>query len=270
MADKRYFCMIHEGRCGSTVLASLLDQHPAIVHFNEILTKGAWISREFVNSELEARRDASEIRLPDLNKFIKQVAETRRSIVKPDQLYVGFEIKLNQLSSMNLDCDLPSLVREVSSGSPDARFMFLTRRNILRRHVSILRCQYKNVTHADQLKGVNFDKVRLDVDDKLRDWSYEFTRFQASLADLLEISETRRLAVRDFALANGHLYLEYEDFEHRPMTAAEQTFDFLDVPRIEVESPLLKTGDFPLSDLIENYDEVRESLVNTRWMTMLD
>lgn len=270
MAAKRYFCMIHEGRCGSTVLASLIDQHPAIVHFNEILSEGAWISRGFEHSKLQARRDASEIRLPDLNEYVDAVSKTAIAVAKPDQLYIGFEIKLNQLSPMCLTCDLPSLVNELSRLSDDVRFMFLTRRNILRRHVSTLRCLYNGVSHATEITTLNRDKVRLEGGETMRDWSYEFERWYASISDLLEISETRRLAVREFALAHDHLYMEYEDFEQNPLLGAGRIFDFLDIPRIQVHSSLLKTGDRPLSDLIENYSDVREELINTCWRKMLD
>ena len=262
--------MIHEGRCGSTVLASLIDQHPAIVHFSEILSEGAWISRGFEHSKLQARRDASEIRLPDLNEYIDAVSKTEIAVAKPDQLYISFEIKLNQLSPMCLACDVPSLVKELSGLSDDVRFMFLTRRNILRRHVSTLRCLYNGVSHATEITALNRDKVRLEGGETMRDWSYEFDRWYASIPDLLEISETRRLAVREFALAHDHLYMEYEDFEQNPLSGAERIFDFLDLPRIQVQSSLLKTGDRPLSDLIENYQEVRDSLAKTQWAFMLD
>ena len=270
MAGERYFCMIHEGRCGSSVLASIIDQHPAIVHFSEILTPGAWISHGFEHSGLEVRRDASEIRLSDLNEYIDAVSKTAIAVEKPDQLYVSFEIKLNQLSRFCLDCDLPSLLKELSRLSDDVRFMFLARRNTLRRHISTLRCLYNGVSHTTDITALNRDKVRIEAGETMRDWSYDFEKWHASITDVLEISETRRLAVRNFALAHDHLYMEYEDFEQDPLTGAGRIFDFLDIPRIQAQSSLMKTGDRPLSDLIENYEEVRDLLAKTRWEFMLD
>lgn len=262
--------MIHEGRCGSTVLGSLINQHPEIVHFSEILTPGCWVSPEFMGSELELKRNAIQIKLPDLNGFIRAISETSNALEKPNRRYTGIEIKLNQLSPLHLDCDPATLVSRLSAEWKDARFMFLTRRNILRRHISTLRCLYKNVSHTDKIASVNFEKVRLEADMTLRDWSYNFAKVHDSIPELLEVSEARRLAVRDFALANGHLYLEYEDFERNPSAGARRIFDFLGLEAIEAESWLLKTGDLPLSELIENYDEVRESLAGTRWERMLD
>lgn len=269
MANKRHFCMIHEGRCGSTVLGSLIHQHPAIVHFSEILTRRSWISDEFEGSELETKRNSLEIKLPDLVDFISHLSTTLRATDKPDHQYIGFEIKLNQLSSLHLNCDLATLVNEISSGLENVRFMFLTRRNILRRHVSTLRCLYKNVSHAQQMNDVNFEKVRVEHGN-LIDWSYGDYSWCQSLADLLEISENRRSSVRDFALTNGHLYMEYEEFEKNPLSGAERIFDYLELPRVLVKSPLLKTGDLALADLVENYDEVKAELKDTRWAGMLD
>jgi hypothetical protein len=269
MPDPQYFCMIHEGRCGSTVLASLINQHPQVVHFNEILTKGSWISPDFVGTELERKRDSHEIKLLDLTDYVSSLAGMRKATDKLARRFIGFEIKLNQLSSLGPEVEVPSLVREISAGLDGVRFMFLTRRNILRRHVSTLRCLFKEVSHAKNISDVNFDKVRVDG-TTMRDWSYDFTRVHASLPEFLEISEARRLAVREFALAHGYIYQEYEDFERHPLAGAERIFDHLGLPHIEAASPLLKTGDLPLSDLIENYDEVHGTLENTRWSSMLD
>ncbi|RYD46205.1 MAG: hypothetical protein EOP85_07910, partial [Verrucomicrobiaceae bacterium] len=104
-ARTSYLCMIHEGRCGSTVLASLINQHPEIVHFNEILTRGSWISPDFVKSSWEKKRDALDIKLPELPDFIHSLADTRSAFSKPvARRYIGFEIKMYQI--MQLGCDL--------------------------------------------------------------------------------------------------------------------------------------------------------------------
>ncbi|RYD41988.1 MAG: hypothetical protein EOP85_11860 [Verrucomicrobiaceae bacterium] len=170
---------------------------------------------------------------------------------------------------MQLGCDLQTLTDSLSGALGDVKFMFLTRRNILRRQVSNLRCIYKDVSHTKNLENVNFDKVRMDS-ESMRDWSYDYTKRHAQLADFLEASHARQEAVRQFAAARGELHLEYEDFEKNPLSGAERIFDFLEVPRIQAKSPLLKTGDRPLSDLIENYDEVSRSLKDTRWESMLE
>lgn len=269
MAEEQYFCMIHEGRCGSTVLASLLSQHTGIVHFNEILTRGSWVSPEFAGSELEKRRDALEIRLPNLCDFVREVARTRKAQDKLSRIFVGFEIKLNQLSHLQLACDLSTLVTTLDAALGGVNFIFLTRRNILRRHVSTLRCLYKNVTHAKAIENVNFEKVTI-AGDTMRDWSYDFTRLHPSLPALLEASENQRHKVRDYAAAHSHLYMEYEDFEYNPLAGAQRIMQYLGLPCIEAKSPLLKTGNSPLADLLDNYDQVRSELESTRWLEMLD
>lgn len=264
-----FFCMIHEGRCGSTVLSTLINQHPSILHFNEILTKKSWISPDFVGSDWEKKRDELSIKLCDLSEFVRILPDTNKARDKSTCKHIGFEIKLNQIQKNQLDCDLTSLVRNLEENIPGIRFLFLTRRNILRRHVSTLRCLFKEVSHAKDLAQVNYEKVVI-LPDTMRDWSYDFSNRHPSLVDLMEVSESRRNEVRAFAEARGDLYLEYEDFERDPMLGAAKIFDFLGVPYLAAQSPLLKTGDLPLSELIENYEDVRDSLLGTRWESMLD
>lgn len=268
MSDINYFCMIHEGRCGSTVLGSLIGQHPTLAHFNEILTPGSWISREFVGTALEAERDSLKIDKGHLNDFIRHLATTERALKKPELSHIGFEIKLNQLGEKHLNCTVEHLVEEII-GLGNVKFMFLTRRNIIKRHVSTLRCLYKEVSHAKDLEKVNYDKVRLDR-ETLRDWSYDYTRRFSSLSEFLESSNANRLAVREFAQRTGSLYMEYEDFEKAPLEGATRILDFLGLPLIQVDSPFVKTGNLPLSELIDNYGDVVSELSGTEWRKMLD
>lgn len=263
-----FFCLIHEGRCGSTVLASLIDQHPSIAHFNEILTRGSWISQDFAGSEWEPRRESLEIGRESLADFVRWLAVSRKSMEKPaNHVHVGFEIKMYQILQMGTD--LPGLVESLGNSLPGLRLIFLTRRNILRRHVSNLRCLYKDVSHARNLSAVNFDKVKV-VPETMRDYSYDYTKRHDQLAEFLETSWTRQEIVRSFASSGGHLHLEYEDFETNPPLGARRILETLGLPPIDARSPLLKTGDRPLADLIDNYDEVRGALADTRWASMLD
>jgi LPS sulfotransferase NodH len=269
MAGESYYCMIHEGRCGSTVLASILSQHPGIVHLNEIVSRGAWVSDDFTGSDLERRRDDLGVSIAELCDFVRATAELSKSSNKPGRLFTGFEIKLNQLTRPYLACDLATLVDTLSAGLGVVRFVFVTRRNILRRHVSTLRCLHRNVTHAKDIADVNFEMVRIDP-DSVRDLSYDFTTIHPDITTFLESSEARRLEVRDFALGRGELYLEYEDFERDPVIGAGSILDHLGLPRFLPESPLLKTGDRHLSDLVENFAEIADVLRGTRWENMLD
>lgn len=263
------FCLIHEGRCGSTVLGSLLNQHPEVAHLNEILTEKSWISKDFVGSEWELKRDSRAIDLGNLPDFIRVLPGTESVVGKRSCRYIGFEIKLNQLSEAHLGCDVPTLVDTLEAKLGTIRFIFLTRRNILRRHVSTLRALLKGVSHAEDLRDVNFEKVRVDH-ETMRDWSYDFFTPHSTLTELLASSEARRRAVRAFAEGRGDLYLEYEDFAQAPLSGANRIVKALGLSPVQAESPWLRTGDKPLADLIENYEEVRSALENTRWAPMLE
>ena len=76
---------------------------------------------------------------------------------------------------MQLGGDLQSVIAALREGLGPVGFILLTRRNILRRHVSAIRCMRKDVSHAKDLSVVNFDKVRVDQ-ETLRDYAYDYTK----------------------------------------------------------------------------------------------
>ena len=264
MSSQQCFFILHEGRCGSTVLADMISQHPKIVHYSEILTPNTWISEAFERSGWQKQRDARAIRLPDLCAFVRELPEHSKT-----SSFAGLEIKFNQLSFHDLDCDLKDLVQTLNIGLGAPHFVFLTRRNALRRHVSTLRCLLHNVTHNTEQTRRAPDKVTI-AGDTMCDFSYDFDLLHPSLTSLLEFSDLHRCRVREYALNHGHLYLEYEDFEHEPLYGAERIFDHLGIPPIKPKSRWTKPGDFPLADLVSNYSDVSRELSGTRWEFMLD
>lgn len=67
------------------------------------------------------------------------------------------------------------------------------------------------------------------------------------------------------------LHLVYEDdIEQSPKVAYEKVCEFLGVKAIEVEYRLQRLNPQPLSEIIENFDEVREYLSGTRYEAMLE
>ena len=67
------------------------------------------------------------------------------------------------------------------------------------------------------------------------------------------------------------LHLVYEDdIEQSPKVAYEKVCAFLGVEVFEVEYRLQRLNPKPLSQIIENFDEVREHLSGTRYEEMLE
>ena len=67
------------------------------------------------------------------------------------------------------------------------------------------------------------------------------------------------------------LHLVYEDdIEQSPKVAYEKVCEFLGVEAVEVECLYQRINTAPLSEIIENYDEVREYLRGTRYEAMLE
>jgi hypothetical protein len=265
-----YVCLLHEGRCGSTVLASLLDSHPNIVSFGEILTPGSYLSDDFHNSPLLLKRDAREIGIALLPHFITNLIHDQRVKSKPCCTHILFEIKFNQIGAFWLNSSLTELIDILESDLTNVTFIFLTRLNLLRRHISTLRCIYQDISHKDHSSAMVQLKQRLSP-DLLADYSYDFTELYTSISALMNAMEINQRDALAVAAKRGDYRICYEQFERNPLEQGMWPIcDQLGLPRIQAFSPWIKTGDMPLSDLIENFDEIRKELESTRWAWMLD
>ena len=109
--------MLHVGRCGSTVLGNLLDQHPKVRWDGEIYFNEWWLNN-------------LQFKSFDNRKFLK-----RRMWVS-GRKYYGFELKFlpNQQLAI-IQADLPEVISQFRDAGV-TRFLILDRRNYLRMFMS--------------------------------------------------------------------------------------------------------------------------------------
>ena len=244
----------HIGRCGSSVLGSLLEQHSQVAYSNEIY------------SRYMPRRRNCQV-LPS----IEQVLDNSLREVAAD----WHLIEIKHLVDQNLGL-YPNLnVRDwldVLMARGYRHHLLLRRRNGLRRIVSHLRAartgQYvlsaSTQAQPPMAVEVNLNSIKHGFANRsLLDWLY---RYERGHTQMLQVFHAARHQYPDVAW----LELSYEEhIEQDPRLAYGMVCDFLGIDRETVEVRHRRINPGPLPLLISNYDDVRDCLESTRFAWML-
>lgn len=239
--------LLHPGRCGSTVVGTMLGDREDVHWDGEIFEP----NRRHPVPELEAGLPAGEV-----------LERRRDQAPEGSYLYAVKYLWSHHLRVLGLELD--ELVDALERGGTE-RWVLLHRRNYLRRVVSGAVGRERGTYHQRRADGpAELVQVTLDVDDvpfgpgaPLLDVFAELARGERELGALLADRET--------------LWLTYEDdIEQDPRRAYEQVCDFLGLPSEPVDVRLRRTTPFPLSDVVRNLDEVRQALDGTPHAWMLE
>ncbi len=243
--------MFHIGRCGSTVLSSLLRQHKNIF----------WASEYYVQvfRDWERANGGQEIKgeMPD-----DAINMLKLSMGHAMHRSYGFEIKPFhfQLIGYSMETFVDKLEKLGFT-----HYIILDRKNRLRKIVS------SALAHADRVKyhqgkeagaklrqvHLNVENIKIDYDSKpllkfLSDYDREF----ASLAKLLE--------------PKNYLSLTYEeDVQEDPRLGYRKICEYTGLRSKDISAQLSRTNPFPVKDMIENFEEVEELLKGTDYEWML-
>lgn len=242
--------MLHPGRCGSTVLATMLGDRDDVRWDGEIF---------------EPHRSRPPLRQVEAGLAPSGVVGGRREEVE-EAAYL-FAVKYLWSHHLRvLDLDLPELVEELKAGGVD-RWVLVHRRNHLRRVVSGAVGRARGSYHQRRSDGPSeLVRVTLDLDD---------VPFGpgAPLLDVFEELERGERELRQLLDGQPTLWLTYEDdIERDPTVAYERVCDFLGLERRPVEVRLRRTTPFSLEDVLENHAEVSALLEGTdrEWMLERD
>lgn len=245
--------MLHTGRSGSTVVGNLLQQHSRIYWDGEIYEKMfVWIRAK----QGVLIRDQNRLLRPD-DAWPYLDRRRKRAGAK---LY-GFECRDYHL--LWLKVSLVDYLRAAESRG-FTRVILLERRNLLRKIISNVVAETRDQHHVRAGAQVERPSLRLNLDQVPLDHGH--VEIRSALTQTKRWLEEAAAAAAEFE----HLHLCYEDsIQNDPLVAYRQACDFLgvapEVPRIA----LGRTTAFPLSQIIENFDELRERLRGTEfeWMT---
>ncbi|KAI4327468.1 hypothetical protein L6164_019926 [Bauhinia variegata] len=144
--------------------------------------------------------------------------------------------------------------------------IFLLRRNLLRRMVSMLANSYDR--YAKLLNGTHKSHVHSSEEaDALS--KYKPSINSASLLTQLNDMEMRSAKALEYFNSTRHMILYYEDLM-RNRTKLNDVQDFLGLPLMELTSRQVKIHRGPLSDHVRNWDDVSKTLRGTAYESFLE
>ncbi len=244
LAGKRNdkFIISNTARCGSSMLSTLLDSHPRVLCHGEILAA----PRESAGPYHALRKQGTAI-----DDWLQSYHEQRPEAFLYDVGFnpagnqcVGFKFKLEELL-------LPEyrVFRDLIVADKDIKVLHLRRFNILDQYISL------QATKQTGVFSIRFSRQR----PKPRP-------FQVDIADLLAyVREDRRRheAARELYRNHRSIDLTYEELCQSQSAALARVQDFLEVPRAELSTMMIKVLD-KNTDLVRNLDEVREALASEK------
>lgn len=235
--------MLHIGRVGSTVVTGMLHQHTQIY----------WGGEFFHPDSLDRWQ----------NMFGEESPERLLRLVMPAARrgFFGFDCKMFA-DPARLHLSTEQFIQSLLELKFD-HFIFLERKNLLRRFISIEVGKRRGTWHltdgAPELIRVRVDPkhpIKRNATKSLIDWFEDYT----SVYD----------AARRQVAAYPTLNLTYEeDVLPGPHTAYEKICAFLGVAPEEPVIKRKKISPFPLEDLLTNYEEVNVYLQDTPYAWML-
>jgi hypothetical protein len=235
--------MLHPGRCGSTVVAKMLDDHPDIHWPGEIFER-------------------MDRRYPKGTSARSIISNSMYSSRSP---FYGFETKYltgQHLSEGAVDLSLEeyvALLREMRF----TKFIVLRRANHLRKAVSAEIGRRDRRWHVRKERGKP-DKVLLDLE------RFRIGSMSAPLLEVFRQIDERYDHLQRLLRSDEVLNLSYEeDILGDPTVAYRKACHFMGVTPASPEVRLTRTNPFPPEELIENFAEVTAALSGTKYEWML-
>lgn len=242
--------MFHLGRCGSSVLGDLLNQHPRVFWDGEVYRR----MKYNLYRELHITRDPRTL--------------LRLRMLRAGRRLYGFEMKFlptQHLVPQAANMSLPDFIAFLEDFGYD-RFMVLKRKNYLRQTVSKQVGTQTGKWAVSSRDSTKLNTVTIDVKNCAR-FGYEgmslvenFDMLDAAYADLDR-------------LLQGHsvLHLSYEDdLLPDPIKGYQEACRYLGLPEHEtVQVTRNRQNPYPLHRIVDNIEEVERALRGTAYEWML-
>lgn len=229
--------MFHNGRCGSTVVGMLLNQHPKI----------RWIGEIFASLKRKYGEDSwvweDPIRMINLRTKIHT------------SKVLGLEIKKKHLRDVNMD--MSRLVYKLEKMGYE-KYVSLERKNYLKREIS--KIVGNKMEKWNYKKEVEPPKVRVPVDyGKGRNIAEKFREVEKFYKKVKEKIGKEKLIV-----------ITYEDHvKSSPKKAFEKIVSDLGLKKTSTIIKTKKINEGPVRERVKNFEEIRDSLSGTKYEWML-
>ncbi|MCL4686310.1 hypothetical protein KJ059_16350 [Myxococcota bacterium] len=243
-----HVAMFHHGRCGSSVLGDLLDQHSALRWDGEVFN--------FKRSFWTERATATECADP-LAVLERRVEKSRKSIY-------GFECKFYHARRIGFSLEelVPALEKRGFT-----RFVVLDRRNTLRKVVSSLVAARRGSARLPAGVVAPLLRVHVPVDAVPIDSTCK------PLVELLREYQDSVCRIETLLADRPLLRLRYEDdLAQDPLAGYRTACDFLGLAVEQPEVRFSRTTPHPWRQVVENPEAVTAALAGTEfeWMTAED
>ncbi|CAJ1973371.1 unnamed protein product [Sphenostylis stenocarpa] len=241
----RFFCIVSMQRSGSGWFETFLNSHINVSSNGEIFSVGK--RRANVSSILETMDKVYNL------DWFSSASKNECSAA------VGFKWMLNQgLMEHHEEIEEYFERRRVS-------IIFLFRRNLLRRMISVLANSYDK--DAKALNGTHKSHVHSELEAKILANYRPRINITLLIPELELTKETAAKAITYFKNTR-HVVLYYDDLVNN-RTKLKDVQEFLRVPYRDLQSRQVKIHTAPLSDQIENWDEVQKELMGTPYQRFL-
>lgn len=248
--------MFHIGRSGSTVLGNLLDQDTNIRWDGELCPD----IFQALDCTEERRLALHELK-PLLGRTTDLLDRIRHGQRRAGTRFYGVELKFFHLYAFDLG--LSECIERLSGLGFD-HFIILERRNYLRKIVSSVVAKETGMYHVkhgckSKLNRISLNVEQVSVDRQTMPLLEFLVSYQECFRQLEQLLKNRK-----------YLKLTYEeDILVNPKVAYGKVCSFLGIEGNPVEVNLSKTNPYPLSDVIENFDDVSKHLEETSFKWML-
>ncbi|MEM7221781.1 MAG: hypothetical protein AAF495_02300 [Pseudomonadota bacterium] len=235
-APKDVLAILHLSRSGSTVLGSLLAQHPKLYWDGEVFDRRR--PRQQLFRRLQGVGDRQD---PERIAWLMRYAGER--------IYV--------LSAAGFYGRRPEELIAELKGLGCNRFVLLRRDNLLRQRLSFLIADKTARWHLSSTRPPSLTPVTLEEPSKLL---AHMGNAQALYRQLTDSIAGRPL-----------LELTYEvDIEVSPSLAYDKVCRFLEIEPLPVKVRYGRMNDYPISELVINYQEVAEAFRGSEFEWMLE
>ncbi|KAJ4965810.1 hypothetical protein NE237_017659 [Protea cynaroides] len=241
----RFFAILSTQRSGSGWFETLLNSHINVSSNGEIF------------SVKERRANASAI-VATLDKIYNM--DWLSSASKNEcSAAVGFKWMLNQ----GLMAHHKEIVEYFNQRGVSAIFLF--RRNLRRRTISVLANLYDR--DAKLLNGTHKSHVHSPHEAKILATYKPTINATLLIHNLKQVEDTTAKALEYFK-STSHVILYYEDIV-KNHTKLMEVQNFLRVPQRKLNSRQVKIHKGPLSELVENWDDVHNTLKGTPYESFI-
>ena len=244
--------MFHIGRCGSTVVARLLSRHSKICWGNELYAP--------IFSDWRSRNNGYEVTGELPNDAIDIL---RTSSIHAWNQFYGFEMKPFHFRLIGYS---PEVYLRHLRTLGFTHFVVLDRRNRLRKVISsVIAHQQGKQTHIDADTKSKLTRVHLDVNEIRIDFESK------PLLDFLVGYDDQLRLLNTLLQGENTLRLTYEDdIQDDPRVAYSRICNFLGLPPEDSTVELSRTNPFPIREMVENFQELEQTLQGTPYEWMID